>query len=224
VNQPAARDALAKFPGVLAKVHGGSSRVSIRINPDVEETMSHRDHDAAAFSPTGPLPAPSIRRRRGPKPKPIVEHPEPLFRSWDEPSTFAASLALHMRRHGDSCWHLWRAVVRPRDHFDRRTLQSWVAGEDAPRTAQSMAILARIEHRYRLPAGHFKARLPHPCRATAQQSLKGVDRSESRRLAWHLPDDFASRPPAERRDILQWVRANVLEGTTGYRRYQAAAM
>jgi hypothetical protein len=177
---------------------------------------SHDPSRAAGKEPT--------RLRRGPKPKPVVEHPEPLFSSWDEPRTFAASLALHMRRHGDSCWHLWRAVVRPSDHFDRRTLQSWVAGEDAPRTAQSMAILARIEDRYGLPAGHFKARLPHPGRATAQQPAKGIDAAESRRLAWHLPDDFASRPAAERREILRWIRANVLKGTTGYRRYQAAAM
>jgi integrase len=163
------------------------------------------------------------RRRRGPKPKPIIEHPEPLSTSWAEPGTFSGSLALHMRRHGDSCWHLCKAVAGPRDHFDRRTLQSWVSGEDAPRTARSMKILARIERRYRLPAGHFKALLPHPGRAAAQ-SLTGISLAESRRLAWHLPDDFMSRAPADRAEILQWVRANILGGTTEYRRFQAAAM
>lgn len=164
------------------------------------------------------------RRRFGPKPKPIVEHPEPLFDSWEEPTTFRESLVLHMRRHGDSCWHLWKAVVRKRDRFDRRTIESWVSGDDVPRTAQSMAILGRVERRYRLPAGHFRSLLPHPGRATSRARPDGFSPAEGRRLAWHLPDDFTSRAPAERDEILRWVRTNVLAGTTEYRRFQAEAM
>lgn len=162
-------------------------------------------------------------RRRGPKPKPVFEHPEPLFTSWIEPDTFSDSLALHMRRHSDSCWHLCKAVVRPREHFDRGTLQSWVAGERVPRTARSMSILARIEKRYRLPAGHFKALLPHAARATTRQPFVVGSAGERRRLAWHLPDDFGSRTAAERAHILEWVRTNILAGSTDYRRFQAEA-
>jgi hypothetical protein len=164
------------------------------------------------------------KKKRGPKPKAIVEFPEPLFTDWVEPGSFDESLALHMRRHGDSCWHLTKAVVRPCERFDRRTLQSWVSGEDLPSSTSSMAVIGRIERRYRLPAGHFKALLPHPGRATARPRLQEISASEARRLAWHLPDDFGSRSPAERTEILEWARTNVLAGTTEYRRFQAQAM
>jgi hypothetical protein len=87
-----------------------------------------------------------------------------------------------------------------------------------------MEILSRIERRYRLPAGHFKSLLPHPGRATARRRLAGFTSADARRLAWHLPDDFHSRRPAEREEILQWVRSNVLAGTTEYRRFQADAI
>ncbi|MDP9424249.1 MAG: hypothetical protein M3Q19_15700 [Pseudomonadota bacterium] len=86
-----------------------------------------------------------------------------------------------------------------------------------------MAILARIERRYRLPAGHFKALLPHAARATAGHRLKGVSSAERRRLAWHLPDDFGSRTPSERAEILEWIGKNILAGATDYRRYQTDA-
>src|SRR5690606_36619333 len=43
------------------------------------------------------------------------------------------------------------------------------------------------------------------------------------RLAWHLPDDFDSRLPKERAEILEWVRTVVISGATDYRRFQAKA-
>jgi hypothetical protein len=131
--------------------------------------------------------------RRGPKPKEVVDHPESLFNSWTEPDSFGECLELQMRRHGDTCWHLHKAVIRPRERFDRATLRSWVSGRRIPRSSESLAILARIEHRYSLPAGHFRSHLPHPARATSRKLILGVSRAEARRIAWHLPDDFASR-------------------------------
>lgn len=163
-------------------------------------------------------------RRRGPKPKPVVEFPLALFDDWTEPATFGESLSLHMRRHGDTGWTLWRAIIRDGESFDRATLRSWIDGRKAPRSVASMAMLPRIEERYRLPTGHFKALLPHPARATKGHAIGGVSASELRRLAWHLPDDFRSRPVAERQAILEWVRANIVAGSTEYRRYQAEAI
>ena len=187
--------------------------------------MDHRSLAAgAAGNGRTANPAEIGRRRPGPRPKPIVEHPELLPGEWTEPGTFSGSLALQMRRHGDSCWHLRKAIVRPRDRFDRRTLQAWISGEEMPRAALSMAILGRIERRYRLPLGYFKALLPHPGRGTARPLAKHASVSEARRLAWHLPDDFSRRPPAERSEILRWVRANILAGTTEYRRFQGERM
>ena len=163
-------------------------------------------------------------RRRGQKPAPLVEYPEPLFIDWIEPGTFHESLELHMRRHGDTCWGLWRALIRPGEVFDRTTLQSWTAGRRAPRSVKSFEMLARIEERYRLPAGHFRALLPHPARAVSGHKLTGIAPAEQRRLAWHLPDDFNSRSARERREIVEWVRTHIITGSTEYRRFQAEAM
>jgi len=153
-----------------------------------------------------------------------VEHPEPLFELKAEPASFSEALALQMRRHGDSCWRLHKAVVRSRDHFDRRTIQDWLNEGCVPQTALSKTILARIERRYTLPAGYFKRLLPNASRATTSHRFVDAAQAERRRLAWHLPDDFGSRSPAERAEILSWVRTNVLGRTTAYGRFQAEAM
>jgi hypothetical protein len=58
-------------------------------------------------------------RRRERQPTPIIEHPDPLFIDWIEPGSFQELLAPHMRRHGDTYWGLWRALVRPDEVFDR---------------------------------------------------------------------------------------------------------
>jgi len=162
--------------------------------------------------------------RPGPKAAPVVEFPEPLFSDWIDPGTFHEALALHMQRHGDSCWQLWRGIIRPGDTLNRHTIQNWVAGSRIPRTLSSLQMLNRIEHRYRLQEGYFRTMLPHQTRAPGGLKLKGVAASEQRRLAWHLPDDFNQRPLKERNEILAWVREHILSGATDYRRFQAAAM
>ena len=43
------------------------------------------------------------KKKRGPKPKPVIEFPQALEGDWVDPSSFPEALALHMRRHGDSC-------------------------------------------------------------------------------------------------------------------------
>jgi len=134
---------------------------------------------------------PTVRKRPGPKPKPVVESPEATDDSWEEPTTFREALALHMQRHGDTCWQLWKAVVRRRERFDKRTIPDWVSGGCVPRSALSMVVRARIEHRYRLPTGYFKALLPHSARATSRPRLADVEPAEQRRLAWHLSAFFA---------------------------------
>ena len=56
------------------------------------------------------------------------------------------------------------------------------------------------------------------------KALRASPRSERRRLAWHLPDDFLTRPKAEQEEILAWVRRVIISGSTDYRRFQAEAM
>lgn len=174
--------------------------------------------------PEIPIGQPAAKRRGVPA-KPIIEFPEASSEDWDDPAGFHAALALHMDRHGDSIWHLHRAVSRAGEVFDRTTIREWRAGRKAPRSAVSLQVLARIERRYRLPEGYLRSKLPHPGRAaTGQARTVILDPAERRRLAWHLPDDFDSRPLSEREEILAWVRRVVVSGSTEYRRYQAGAV
>ena len=163
-------------------------------------------------------------KKRGPKPRPIIEFPEPIASEWNDPVSFPDAFALQLKRHGDSCHHLHKAIVRATDVFDKKTLQSWANGTKLPNTVQSFDMLARIEHRYRLPAGYFRAKLPVGDRAISCRSTASLPVAERRRLAWHLPEDFDRRSVSEREEILCWVRTVLISGQTDYRRYQAEAM
>lgn len=156
--------------------------------------------------------------------KPIEDSPRPLFDSTDGPEGFQEALAYQMRSHGETYWHLHNAVIRPDESFDPKTLLSWTKGTKVPRSVESFEILSRIERRYHLPDGYFKARLPHQSRSTTGFDVgSDVGPAERRRLAWHLPDDFNNLPLNKREEILGWVRRVIIAGSTDYRRLQAAA-
>ncbi len=163
-------------------------------------------------------------KRPGRRPKAIVELPQALETTWDEPDGFGAALRLHAARHGETIYHLYDAVVRSEDGLNRSTLLSWARGAKAPRSVVSLEILRRIERRYRLPDGYFAEKAANPARAATGYDLDDISPSERRRLAWHLPDDFNRRPRSEQAEILDWVRSVIISGATDYRRYQAAAM
>lgn len=163
-------------------------------------------------------------RKRGRKPKPVVEFPEAIIPEWSDVPCFHEAFALHLERHGDSIGHLHKALTHSGAKIERSTLVQWAAGKKAPTSVKSIAILTMIEQRYRLPTGYFKTKLTNRLRAASgHRRLRGVTPSERRRLAWHLPDDFDDRPAREREQIVQWVRSVIISGTTDYRRYQAAA-
>lgn len=172
----------------------------------------------------GDKSAPKSAKRRGRQPKAIVEFPEALETTWDEPESFGAALRLHAARHGETICHLYNAVVRPEDGMSRSTLLYWARGAKAPRSVVSLEILSRIEKRYRLPEGYFAEKAANPARAATGHDLDDISPSERRRLAWHSPYDFNRRPRSEQAEILDWVRTVVISGATDYRRYQAAAM
>lgn len=182
-----------------------------------------QDHDRQTRASYG-LAKAKDRRKPGTKPRVIEEYPAPLFQEWIDPTSFPDALELHMRRHGDSYWHLHRAVVRDDEDLNRTTIRQWLQGSRVPRSVASMEILARIEQRYRLPPGYFKAKLPHQTRSTIGHILDEIEPAERRRLAWHLPDDFNMRSRESQEEILEWVRRVIISGSTDYRRFQAAAM
>ncbi|WP_370643762.1 hypothetical protein [Shinella sp. NM-101] len=168
--------------------------------------------------------AEQARAKPGVQLKPIETFPTPLFDRTEEPEGFQEALIYHMRRHGDSYWHLHRAVVGNDDAFDHKTLLSWTKGIKVPRSLDSFEILSRIERRYRLPDGYFKAKLPHQSRSASGHDVgSDIGPAERRRLAWHLPDNFSSLPFSKREEILEWVRRVIISGSTDYRRFQAMA-
>ncbi|PJI88470.1 hypothetical protein [Sphingomonas koreensis] len=165
----------------------------------------------------------SLSKRRGPKPREIVEFPEPLTADWIDPPSFPEAFALQLRRHGDNYAHLQRALLKPGETFDRTTFRQWAIGAKQPSTVRSFDMLARAEHRYRLPSGYFRAKLDSSGRATSGHERLAASPSERRRLAWHLPEDFDRRSARERAEILRWIRTVIITGSTDYRRYQAEA-
>ena len=168
--------------------------------------------------------ATTSRQKRQYTRRPIVEFPKPLWTEWADVDGFADALNLHIRRHGDSVRHLFYAVAKEDKATNHRTLMKWATGELTPRSIQSLEVLARIERRYRLPAGYFKAKLPYLGRARTGHVLEDFTPAERRRLAWHLPDDFNARSPAEQDEILDWVNRVIISGSTDYRAFQAAAI
>lgn len=196
-----------KPKGLASTQPPGSAKVALL------PTSVRGSDDALAHKPTG--------SKRGPKPRPIVEFPDALAANWTDVSGFAAALNLHMERHGDTYWSLHRAIVRDSDKFDRTTLKSWMSGEREPRTLQSRDLLLRIERRYQLPNGYFAGKLSYPGRAATGHSV--AKKSEQRRLAWHLPNDFNARTAAQQAEILDWIQTVIVSGGTDYRRYQALA-
>jgi hypothetical protein len=165
----------------------------------------------------------SGKPRRGKRKKVIVEFPEPLWDADTQRMAFPAALATEMKRHGDTVHHLYRAVGEADRLVDPHSIRMWTTGERQPRTIQSFEVLSRIERRYRLPVGYFKARLAHPGRALTGHRMPQIKRAEARRLAWHLPEDFNLRSREEQDEIMTWVQANIITGATEYRRYQSTA-
>jgi hypothetical protein len=213
---------LAPMKKVARPTQAHSAQGRPRGKPKAEP--SAKQHFPVA-KPTIRSAAPHRRRSDAGRPRrPVVDFPEADSDTWDDPASFHEALALHMRRHRDTSLTLTRAILKPGETFERSTIVTWRRGLKAPRSLTSLDLLRRIEHRYRLPVGYFQAKLPHPARAATGHQPGGIPASEMRRLAWHLPDDFAQRSSVEQEEILEWVRRVVISGATDYRRYQADAM
>lgn len=176
-------------------------------------------------APATDIPLSIPAKKRGPKPRVVIEFPKPSSTTWTDCDLFHEALAMHMERHNESVWHLHKSVVGSKEKLDRRTIATWVAGVKLPRSVASLEILRRIERRYGLPLGYFAAKLPQTGQAPrGHVKLGDMTAAERRRFAWHLPDNFDQRPRKERQEILEWVNRVIVSGATEYRRFQALAI
>lgn len=82
----------------------------------IERRRPSEQSSAASAHPTSTEKSEGVRR--GPKPKPIVEYPEPHFANWSEPPTFKASLLCKMR-----CLHSSRFCTDDAAVIDGHRLQ-----------------------------------------------------------------------------------------------------
>ncbi len=157
------------------------SKAARRLRPILLDIRAAASMNTEPSSPTGssgvPLPLP-VKRRRGARPQPVIEHPRPLQATWEEPSSFSDALALHMRRHADTSWRLWRALAQAGLVIDVTTLGAWRRGAKAPRASESLVVLNGVEHRYGLPSGYFAAKLPHPSRIVSGSALASLPAAE----------------------------------------------
>jgi hypothetical protein len=193
---------------------------NLGVTDRAEQVLSGRPTPLAQPKPE---PAPTKAKRQYTR-RPIVEFPTPLWTEWADVDSFADALNLHIKRHGDSVRHLFHAVAKEDKATNHRTLMKWATGELTPRSIQSLEVLARIERRYRLPAGYFKSKLPYLGRVRTGHLLEDFTPAERRRLAWHLPDDFNARSADDQEEILDWVNRVIISGSTDYRAFQAAAI
>ena len=128
---------------------------------------------------------------------------------------FADALNLHIKRHGDSVRHLFYAVAKEDKATNHRTLMKWATGELAPRSIQSLEVLARIERRYRLPAGYFMG----SCRTSVGPELarpRGLHAgrtAEAGMAPRRLQFPFRGRSGRD----LDWVQRVIISGSTDYR-------
>ncbi|TFF19852.1 hypothetical protein E3C22_19500 [Jiella endophytica] len=182
-----------------------------------------RSPSSPSTPPVGRASREKPKQKRGRKPRPILDRPPALWEAEVPDGTFAESLRREIERHGETMYHLSRAIEASGLPCNPKTLSDWCSASASPRTIGSLRTVAFIERRYGLPDGALKVLLPKQNAAPRGHLLADITPSERRRLVWHLPDDFASRPAAEQAEILEWVRTVVISGSTDYRRYQAAA-
>src|SRR3546814_1461071 len=82
-------------------------------------------------------------RRRGRKPKPVVEFPEAVICEWTDVACFHEAFALHLERHADYIGHLHKAHSHSGAKIERSTFAQCAAGHKVTTTVKNMAILDR---------------------------------------------------------------------------------
>lgn len=135
--------------------------------------------------------------------------------------SFSRALTHQILKRGDTASSLSRLPDAP----NATTLSLWMSGPYLPRKARSFEFLARLEQHYGLRQDYFADRVFH-VRAVSAKARALVEDNPLPRLGlradvlrWHLPDDFADRSDAERREIEIWLNRTLVNPECRYRRY-----
>jgi len=135
-------------------------------------------------------------------------------------AAFAKELARQLKIHGDTGRALLTSLAPDEAHapnmFDR-----WIKDGKRPRTPSSFKLLNKLEKRYQLPTDYFRLiLLPE---TPTEEVIGQIPSGQRQNARWHLPKNFDTRPPSERKTIVRWLEKNVLQGATEYGAYQRTA-
>lgn len=101
-------------------------------------------------------------------------------------------------------------------------IRYWRQCRTYPRFATARGILRKIEIHFDLDQGWLSS-LIGGTGSTLFDQIRNSHPQNMQAIRWHLPEDFDSRSAKERKEILDWISANVLSCATEYGRYQSVA-
>jgi hypothetical protein len=132
---------------------------------------------------------------------------------------FARELSRQLKLHGDGHGAtIIKAISTRDDRYSDTLFTKWITLKTRPRNPESFKLLNRLEKRYRLPKDYFRSiLLPN---TPTESAVASVTPNQRYIVRWHLPTDFNTRSPAQQEQILNWIRGNVLTGTTDFGIYQ----
>lgn len=130
---------------------------------------------------------------------------------------FAKELDRLIKSHGDTHITLRNSVFRTGERYSPDIFARWVKGKTIPRTPSSFALLQRVEEKYRLKANHFREILKPE--TPSGRAIGSVPACERYLVRWHLPGNFDQLTAEEREKVIDWIRVNVLGGSTGFGKY-----
>ncbi|HWY60545.1 MAG TPA: hypothetical protein VNW15_01460 [Rhizomicrobium sp.] len=155
------------------------------------------------------------------KPHDIRANHVPTSLDWYGRNTknFQSVFNFEMKRYGDTCQSLTRALAKLGYQFAESGALNWKRGRHAPRSKKAFKVLEAIERRYGLPVGYFKESLRIEELTAARRALKDKSAEQKHLIRRHIPRDFEHRDAHEQQEILLWIEKNVLGGSTEYGRY-----
>ena len=128
---------------------------------------------------------------------------------------FAKEISYQCVKHGEKpSKKLLREISQPGERHAPSTLWLWAKCKMTPRIGPSFQLLNRLEERYKLPKNYFRDVL-HPLTPT-ELVVRSVSSGEQNVVRRHLPLDFDARSHAQQKQIVLWLRNNVLHGGSEY--------
>jgi len=109
-------------------------------------------------------------------------------------------------------------AVGSADYDLTTTIRDWRNGAFSPRGGSRNRLLVSIEKHFGRPEGFLGGLVD--IEFQQRDAAKGrTNRSLQWAVDWHLPQNFDERPEEERKEILAWLSANILDSTTEYGKY-----